>query len=71
MYVCSSAVPAPIGDRTGDLAPGAHTARTQPPSLGAPEATLTLWCVCVGGGGDIYIYREREIEIEREHIIGG
>ena len=43
----TSAVPAQIGDRSGDLAPGAHTALTQPPSLGVPKATLTPWCVCV------------------------
>ena len=43
----SSAVPALIRDFSRALALGAHTARTQPPSLGAPKATLTPWCVCV------------------------
>ena len=37
-----SAVPAPIGYCSGAIAPGAHTARTQPPYLGAPETTLPL-----------------------------
>ena len=43
----SLAVPTWIGYRRGALAPGAHTACTQPPSLGAPEATFTPLCVCV------------------------
>ena len=43
----SLAIPDPIRDHSGDFSPGAHTARTQPPSLGAPEATLTPWCVYV------------------------
>ena len=43
----SSTVPAPIGDCSEILAPGAHNDLTQPLSLGAPMATLTLWCVCV------------------------
>ena len=44
-------MPAPIRDYSGTLTPGAHTARTQPPYLGAPEATLTPWCVCVCASG--------------------
>ena len=43
----SSAVPDPIRNRSGALATGAHTTRTQPRSLGALEATLIPWCVCV------------------------